>query len=117
MQCNVPNKRAGAAAGGKTVKLITGKGNHSRDGPRLLPRIIQLLEDKGHRFQVDQGGGHLFLYLPPPGDEQPEGDPGPLDRGGRQGSSSEGSPQRRSSGPNEGEGPKGMVLGDFLRAY
>ena len=107
--------RACAAAGRKTIKIITGKGNHSMDGPRLLPAVIKYLQLRGHEFEVDQGGGHVYAYLPPPGDEEPGiEDPGPSDRG-RQGSS-EGSPQRRSMGFSGG-GPNGVVFGDFFPGY
>lgn len=99
-----------------TITVITGKGLHSVDGPRVRPAVIHYL--RARRHQYSEFDGHVCVYLKPPedgeaGDEVPGlEDPGPSDRG-RRGSSSEGSPERWTNGPSGG-GPNGAVLGDFL---
>ena len=110
---------AGADAGRMKITFITGKGNHSADGPKIKPAVIHYLQDRGHSFTAAPGGGEVYVYLVPPrddeaGDEEPDlEDPGPSDRG-RRGSSSEGSPERRTTGSSGGL-PNGVVLGDYFR--
>jgi hypothetical protein len=62
--------RARAAAGERTVVVVTGRGTHSRGAPVLRPEIELLLRDlRGSTvdtFELTDGGGGFRVRLRPP---------------------------------------------------